>query len=132
MKCCTAPRMTGNLTTSKTRSTAKMTSLLPNSGLARLTAMTETLQTLQQKMEAAASALDFEEAKRCRDQISLLRSGATAEEAEQADFSGLSRQKPGAMGLGTSQQQVTPPPGWKPPAKPDPMTSGQPARRRRR
>ena len=81
-------------------------------------------------MEAAAEALDFEEAKRCRDQISLLRGGATAAAASEADFSGLTRQQPGAMGLGTSQQQMTPPPGWRPPPKPDPMTTGRSKRRR--
>ncbi|MBB5686374.1 UvrB/UvrC motif-containing protein [Sphingobium boeckii] len=87
--------------------------------------MSETIETLQHKMEAAARTLDFEEAKRCRDKINLMRGGATAEEAEQADFGGLERQKPGAMGLGTSQQRMVPPSGWTPPAKPDPMTSGQ-------
>lgn len=87
--------------------------------------MTETIETLQRKMEAAAHALDCEEAKRCRDRISLMRGGATASEAEQADGSGLARQQPGAMGLGTSQQRMVPPPGWQPPAKPDPMTSGR-------
>jgi excinuclease UvrABC nuclease subunit len=40
--------------------------------------MTKTLLTLQRKMEAAVQALDFEEARRCRDQISLMRNGATA------------------------------------------------------
>ncbi|MGH6696247.1 UvrB/UvrC motif-containing protein [Sphingopyxis sp.] len=92
--------------------------------------MSETLRTLQMKMEAAAEALDFEEAKRCRDKISLLRGGATAAAAEQADLSGLKRQQPGSMGLGTSQQQMTPPEGWQPPAKPDPMTTGRSRRRR--
>lgn len=92
--------------------------------------MTETLQSLQKRMEAAAEALDFEEAKRCRDKISLIRDGATAAEAEEADFSGLVRQQPGAMGLGTSQQRITPPPGWKPPPKPDPMTAGHSKRRK--
>ena len=92
--------------------------------------MTETLQTLQKKMQAAAEALDFEEAKRCRDKISLMRDGATAAAAEEADFSGLKRQQPGAMGLGTSQQRVTPPSGWKPPPKPDPMTANRSKRRK--
>ena len=87
--------------------------------------MTETLLTLQRKMEAAVQALDFEEARRCRDQISLMRNGATAAEAEAADMTGLQRQQPGAMGLGTSQQRMTPPQGWKPPPRPDPMTSGR-------
>ena len=94
--------------------------------------MSETLHDLQQKMEAAADALDFEEAKRIRDKISLIRGGATASQAEQADLLGVERQQPGAMGLGTSQQRVTPPKGWKPPPKPDPMTSGQTAARKPR
>ena len=97
----------------------------------RLHPMTETIETLQQKMEAAARALDFEEARRCRDRISLMRGGATAAEAEQADQAGLVRQRPGTMGLGTSQQRVAPPPGWRPPAKPDPMTSHRTRRGRR-
>lgn len=93
--------------------------------------MKETLQTLQDKMEAAALALDFEEARRCRDKISLMRGGASSVEAEHADLSGLERQQPGAMGLGTSQQRVTPPPGWKAPPKPDLMTTGKSSRRRK-
>jgi hypothetical protein len=92
--------------------------------------MTDTIETLRERMEAAAEALDFEEAKRLRDRINLMRGGATSAEAEQADLSGLTRQRPGAMGLGTSQQRVEPPPGWKPPAKPDPLTRGRGARRR--
>lgn len=87
--------------------------------------MDETIEALQRKMEAAARALDFEEARRCRDKISLMRGGASAAEAEQADLAGLVRQQPGAMGLGTSQQRVSPPPGWRAPRKPDPMTAGR-------
>lgn len=83
-------------------------------------------------MTAAAAALDFEEAKRCRDRISLMRGGATAADAERADLSGIARQQPGAMGLGTSQQRATPPAGWQPPEKPDPMTAGRSRRRTRR
>lgn len=83
----------------------------------------EDLETLTAKMEAAARALDFEEAKRCRDKINLMRGGATLAEAEQADTAGLVRQQPGEMGLGTSQQRTTPSPDWKPPPKPDPMTA---------
>ncbi len=92
--------------------------------------MAETIESLREQMEAAAQALDFEEARRLRDAINLMRGGATASEAAQADASGLTRQRPGAMGLGTSQQQVAPPPGWKPPAKPDPLTRGRKGRRR--
>lgn len=91
--------------------------------------MAETLESLREKMEAAAHSLDFEEARRLRDRINLMRGGATAAEAEDADVSGLLRQKPGAMGLGTSQAKPTPPEGWQPPAKPDPMTRGRNRRR---
>ncbi len=80
-------------------------------------------------MAAAAEALDFEEARRLRDRIALVRGGATIDQAEAADTTGLERQKTGAMGLGTSQQKVTPPPGWTPPRKPDPMTKHHSKRR---
>ena len=80
-------------------------------------------------MEKAAAALDFETAKRLRDQISLMSGGATADEAEQAKEAGIVRQSAGAMGLGTGQQRVAPPPGWTPPAKPDPLTRGRSRRR---
>lgn len=92
--------------------------------------MAITLETLQKRMEDAALALDFEEAKRCRDMINMMRNGASPEEAQQADFTGLQRQEPGAMGLGTSQQKVTAPPGWRAPPRPDPMTAGRSKRRR--
>ena len=94
--------------------------------------MSTEIETLHEAMEAAVRALDFEEARRLRDIIALMRGGATLAQAEQADLSGLSRQQPGAMGLGTSQQRVTPPPGWQPPPKPDPMTKGRNRRAPRR
>jgi hypothetical protein len=90
--------------------------------------MPDAIQTLQKRMEDAVLALDFEEARRCCDMINAMRMGATAAEAEQADFAGLERQQPGAMGLGSSQQRMTPPAGWRAPPKPDPMTSGRTAR----
>ncbi len=83
------------------------------------------LKELEARMAAAARALDFEEARRLRDRIALIRGGASIESAKAADTTGLERQQPGAMGLGTSQQKVTPPPGWTPPAKPGPMTRGR-------
>ena len=87
------------------------------------------IERVRVAMEAAAEALDFEEARRLRDQLALLRGGASAEEAAEAETVGLIRQQPGAMGLGTSQQRMTPPPGWKKPVKPDPMTKGRSRKR---
>ncbi|WP_242095990.1 MULTISPECIES: UvrB/UvrC motif-containing protein [unclassified Sphingomonas] len=81
-----------------------------------------TIEELRTAMEAAAARLDFEEAQRLRDRISLLRGGA---DDSAADTAGLTRQQPGAMGLGTSQQRMTPPEGWVKPTKPDPMTRGR-------
>jgi hypothetical protein len=92
--------------------------------------MVSYLERLRLQMEEAAAALEFEEAQRLRDEISLLR-GAENPGAS-IDVSGLSRQRPGAMGLGTSDQKMKPPPGWTPPRRPDPMTSGVKGRKRRR
>jgi hypothetical protein len=94
--------------------------------------MSDEIGDLRRRMEEAAAAMDFEEAKRLRDQIALMRGGASRQEAESVDSSGLVRQQPGRMGLGTSQQRVTPPEGWNPPLKPDPMTSGRSSRKGRR
>ncbi|MEN2785822.1 UvrB/UvrC motif-containing protein [Sphingomonas qilianensis] len=84
-----------------------------------------TIDTLRQQMEAAAEAQDFALAATLRDQISILRGQDGAADAAAIDAAGLTRQQPGKMGLGTSQQRYTPPPGWTPPAKPDPMTRGR-------
>jgi hypothetical protein len=92
--------------------------------------MSDSIESLRRQMEAAADAMDFEEARRLRDRINLIRGGATPDAASAVDTSGLTRQQPGAMGLGTSQQRMTPPPGWKQPEKPDPMTRGTNRRRR--
>jgi hypothetical protein len=93
--------------------------------------MSETIDQLRHRMEAAAQALDFEEATRLRDRIALIRGGASPEQASEADTAGLARQRPGAMGLGSSRQRVAPPPGWVAPARPDPMTGGRSRRGRR-
>ena len=61
--------------------------------------------------------------------IGLMRSSGKAADAERADLFGIERQQPEAMGLGTSRQRVSPLHGWKPPAKPDPMTNGHNSRR---
>jgi hypothetical protein len=91
----------------------------------------KTIDTLRQEMEAAAAAQDFALAAKLRDQISILR-GQTSDEAAPVDPTGLTRQQPGKMGIGTSQQRYTPPPGWTPPPKPDPMTRGRSVRGKNR
>lgn len=91
------------------------------------------LENLRRRMEAAVAALDFEEGARLRDQISLLRGNPDVSTPQDFDTSRLRRQAPGRMGLGTSEQAVSPPPGWKPPKPPDPMTKGRrPAKGRKR
>lgn len=90
------------------------------------------MDKLRRRMEAAAEALDFEEAKRLRDRLNLMRGGAEADAVRDVDTSGLTRQQPGRMGLGTSQQRVAPPEGWTPPPRPDPMTKGRSRGRGRR
>jgi hypothetical protein len=115
-----------------TKSIAIISPAVRKSILRRFAEMTDTIETLQARMEAAVRALDFEQASRVRDMIGLIRGGATVTEAERADLSGVERQRPGAMGLGTNRQQVTAPEGWKPPAKPDPMTAGRSSRKGRR
>jgi hypothetical protein len=87
------------------------------------------IERVRLEMEAAAAALDFEQARRLRDRLALLRGGASEDDAAGAQTDGLVRQQPGAMGLGTSQQRMTPPPGWKKPVKPDPMTRGRSRKR---
>lgn len=92
--------------------------------------MTQTIEDLQRAMDAAAAALDFEAARRLRDRIALIRGGADRDTADHADTSGLARQQPGAMGLGTSQSRPERPAGWIPPRKPDPMTASTNRRRK--
>ncbi|WP_375382251.1 UvrB/UvrC motif-containing protein [uncultured Sphingomonas sp.] len=87
--------------------------------------MSQTLHHLREQMEAAAAALDFEEARRLRDQMNIIRGGADVEQATGIDTAGIARQRSGAMGLGSNRQHVTPPPGWTPPKKPDSMTKGR-------
>ena len=91
--------------------------------------MTDMIEQLREDMQRAAANDDFELAARLRDRINLLRGGAESGDVATADTSGITRQKPGAMGLGTSRQSVSPPKGWKPPKKPDLMTKGHSRRR---
>jgi len=83
------------------------------------------IEKLRFAMERAAAAMDFEEASRLRDQISLLRLSQGGTDGDEIDPSRLTRQQPGAMGLGTSQQSMTPPDGWVRPKKPDPLTANR-------
>ncbi len=92
--------------------------------------MTDTIASLTAQMDEAAGNLDFETAKRLRDRIVLMRGGASFDEARAADTVELTRQKAGAMGLGTSQARMTPPEGWKKPQRPDLMTTGNNRRER--
>jgi hypothetical protein len=95
--------------------------------------MNSILNDLRLRMEAAADAGKFEEAAKLRDQLSLLRGQLNPDMPEEFDISRLKRQTPGKMGLGTSEQTMVPPPGWSPPRKPDPMTTGaRTAKRRKR
>ncbi len=91
--------------------------------------MSPNIDELERRMQSAADAMDFELARQLRDQINLIRGGASPEEAAKADTSGLTRQRSGAMGIGTSQSKPVPPEGWKAPRKPDPMTTHQSKRR---
>lgn len=73
---------------------------------------------LQAEMAAAAEAGEYERAAALRDRLRELAQGSK-----------IRRQEPGAMGLGTDQQVLAPPKGWKPPKRPDPMTTGTKPRR---
>ena len=76
---------------------------------------------LERHMAEAVAAEDFESAARLRDRIAALK----AKGAESL----FNRQVPGRMGLGTDQQVMAPPEGWKPPKKPDLLTSNIKPRR---
>ena len=66
---------------------------------------------LTRRMHEAATAENFELAARLRNEIEALK-GPTVRQPP-----------PGQMGLGTHVPVAAPPKGWKPPRKPDPMTS---------
>lgn len=83
-----------------------------------LAAIERKIAELTAEMARAAAAEDFERAAALRNQIDALKGG------------GLVRQPPpGEMGLGTHVPVAAPPKGWKPPKKPDPMTSNVRTRR---
>lgn len=79
-----------------------------------------TITELEKRMDAAAAALDFEEARRLRDLLALARQ--TGADPDSLADSGLTRQQPGAMGIGSSVAKPVRPDGWVKPKKPDPMT----------
>lgn len=79
---------------------------------------------LTAEMAAAAQAQDFERAAALRNEIAVRRQAA-GEATADADFGGLKRQQPGAMGIGSERPKRDAPEGWKPPKKPDPMTKGR-------
>jgi len=83
-----------------------------------LAAIERKIAELSAEMARAAEAEDFERAAALRNEIEALKGG------------GLVRQPPpGEMGLGTHVPVAAPPKGWKPPKKPDPMTSNVRTRR---
>jgi len=80
------------------------------------------IEDLERRMAEAAEAGDFETAGLLRDAIARIRAGE----------SNLVEQKPGRMGLGSSQERYVSDPKRPLPKKPDPMTSGhKPGGRRR-
>ena len=73
------------------------------------------IEALERRMAEAVAAEDFEAAARLRDRIRALKQTGAE--------SLFHRQVPGRMGLGTDQQVMAPPKGWKRPKKPDLLTS---------
>ena len=81
----------------------------------------ERLVGLGKQMEAAAEALDFEEATRLRNEIARLKGEAPIVEGDEETVT-VGQPPPGAMGLGTQVPVREPPKGWVKPKKPDLMT----------
>lgn len=80
------------------------------------------IEEMKARMARAAEAGDFETAALLRDAVARLERGESK----------LREQKPGKMGLGSSQERYAAEAGRPPPKKPDPMTKGhRPGGRRR-
>lgn len=80
------------------------------------------IEDLERRMAQAAEAGDFETAGLLRDAIARLRAGTSS----------LTEQRPGRMGLGSSQEAYVRDPAKPLPKKPDLMTKGhKPGGRRR-
>lgn len=91
-------------------------------------AANDIIARLAAEMAAAAQAQDFERAAALRNEIAVRRQAAGSDTAD-ADFAGLKRQQPGAMGIGSERPRRDAPKGWTRPKKPDPMTTGRSRRR---
>lgn len=85
-----------------------------------MSARPDLIATFQEQLARALAAGDSARADALRVRLAELESG-------QASY--LRPQQPGAMGLGTSDEVPRRPAGWKPPKRPDPMTSGHSRRR---
>lgn len=86
----------------------------------------EQIAALEAAMTAAAARDDFEEAARLRNALFVARGGGTGSsdgEADGADYAGLQRQRPGAMGIGSQHPRPDRPAGWTPPTKPPSLTA---------
>ena len=81
------------------------------------------LVVLEKQMQAAAEAMDFEEATRLRNEMARIR-GEAPVQAGDPDTVTVSQPPPGAMGLGTQVPVRQPPKGWVKPKKPDLLTKG--------
>ena len=81
----------------------------------------ERLMVLEKQMQAAAEAMDFEEATRLRNEMARIR-GEAPVQAGDPDTVTVSQPPPGAMGLGTQVPVRQPPKGWVKPKKPDLLT----------
>ena len=78
----------------------------------------ERLMALEKQMQAAAEAMDFEEATRLRNAMAEIRGEGPLKEGD-PDTVTVSQPPPGAMGLGTQVPVRQPPKGWVKPKKPD-------------
>lgn len=87
----------------------------------RMTVHRDLIDTFRDQIDRALEAGDTDRAEALAQRLEALQSGET---------SYLRPQRPGAMGLGTSDEVPRRPPGWTPPKKPNPMTAGASRRRR--